>query len=294
MLTENNKKIPYEGMITFEPEDVGEYGELYFPLTNESGIMSSVTPKLCGDSKELFGAFEEAVIRRKEIYFMGIHRKRNEPPYELSDNFPEKFVQKFGTDKFESSLSTLKEMFFAGQRGRITPDEVLQQVEQIIIGLKETYKNVFELDETLVEKYAKPLSFLSADGYLKELIIWLQQMKQILIMEFEDNRNKEKINNAIQYIHENYHKDLNMAMVSNYVSMNYSLFSIAFKQYTQVNFVNYLKSIRIKEAKKLLETTDMKVLDISRGVGYENEKHFMKLFKEICGVSPSEYRKNNS
>lgn len=33
------------------------------------------------------------------------------------------------------------------------------------------------------------------------------------------------------------------------------------------------------------------VIEISQQVGYENEKHFMKTFKTICGVSPTEYRK---
>ena len=83
-----------------------------------------------------------------------------------------------------------------------------------------------------------------------------------------------------------------MAVVSNHVSMNYSLFSLSFKQYTGMNFVNYLKMIRIGEAKRLLEETDEKIIDISQKVGYENEKHFMKTFKSVCGVSPSEYRKN--
>lgn len=83
-----------------------------------------------------------------------------------------------------------------------------------------------------------------------------------------------------------------MAVVSNYISMNYSLFSYVFKQYTGNNFVNYLKEIRIEAAKRLLEETDMKVIDISSRVGYENEKHFMKTFKAACGVSPTEYRKN--
>jgi len=91
----------------------------------------------------------------------------------------------------------------------------------------------------------------------------------------------------------NYADDLNMAVVSNRVSMNYSLFSVAFKEYAGVNFVNYLKEIRIDKARRLLAETEDKILDISRKVGYDNEKHFMKTFKLICGVSPSEYRKTS-
>lgn len=121
---------------------------------------------------------------------------------------------------------------------------------------------------------------------------WLVNLNDKLMSEYNDYRNKQKIQQAICYLNENYNKNLNMAVVSNTISMNYSLFSYAFKQYTGHNFVNYLKNIRITEAKRLLETTDMHVIDIGKKVGYENEKNFMKIFKCICGVSPTEYRKN--
>lgn len=97
---------------------------------------------------------------------------------------------------------------------------------------------------------------------------------------------------AIQYVDENYASDLNMAVVSNYVSMNYSLFSYSFKQYTGKNFVDYVKEVRLREAKRLLAETDLRVNEICRQIGYDNEKHFMKLFKAECGVSAGEYRKN--
>ena len=105
-------------------------------------------------------------------------------------------------------------------------------------------------------------------------------------------KNGQKMKEAVEYIRENYNKDLNMAVVSNHISMNYSLFSCTFKQYTGSNFVNYLKELRIAKAKQLLADTDMKIIEISQTIGYENEKHFMKIFKAECGVSPSEYRKN--
>ena len=101
-----------------------------------------------------------------------------------------------------------------------------------------------------------------------------------------------KMQMAVEYIAENYNKDLNMAVVSNYLSMNYSQFSYSFKQYTGESFVNYLKEIRIREAKRLLAETDLKVQEISMMVGYENEKLFMKTFRSQCGVSATEYRKN--
>ena len=67
--------------------------------------------------------------------------------------------------------------------------------------------------------------------------------------QLDVNRNGQKIQRAVDYIEQNYAKDLNMAVVSNYISMNYSLFSYSFKQYTGSNFVNYLKDIRMRGAK---------------------------------------------
>ena len=118
------------------------------------------------------------------------------------------------------------------------------------------------------------------------------QLHEKINSSYDQNKNVQKIKMAVDYIEENYAKDLNMAVVSNYLSMNYSLFSYSFKQYTGSNFVNYLRDIRMKEAKRLLAGTDMRIAEISQAVGYENEKHFMKLFKGCCGVSPSEYRRN--
>ena len=58
--------------------------------------------------------------------------------------------------------------------------------------------------------------------------------------------------------------------------------------------MTYLRDIRMKEAKRLLTETDLKIAEVSKQVGYDNEKHFMKIFKSTCGVSPTEYRKNSN
>ena len=88
----------------------------------------------------------------------------------------------------------------------------------------------------------------------------MYQFNELISEEFDDYKNKQKVQQALGFIHENYNKDLNMAVVSNHISMNYSLFSHAFKQYTGKNFVNYLKELRIQEAKRLLEETDMRII----------------------------------
>lgn len=95
---------------------------------------------------------------------------------------------------------------------------------------------------------------------------------------------------AIAYIENHYHRPLNMAMVSNHVSLNYSYFSETFKAYTGESFVTYLKKVRIRKAKELIGKDSLKLSDISAAVGFENSRHFSRVFKELEGVSPQEYR----
>lgn len=95
---------------------------------------------------------------------------------------------------------------------------------------------------------------------------------------------------AVHYIEKNYHRPLNMAIVSNYVSLNYSYFSEAFKAYTGESFVTYLKKVRIRKAKELIGTGSLKLSEISAAVGFENTRHFSRVFKELEGISPFEYR----
>lgn len=241
-------------------------------------------------------AYLEAVEARKEAFVKSMpfsYFNDEEMEYEhIGENIVEHFVQCFGTAKIENSIGKLRNLRKKAETNRISPDQLIRITQSILMELIASYERIVEYDMQAYEKLKEPMQYKDANEYYALLEKWMGQMQQVILDEFSNHRNKEKISQAIQYIHENYAKDLNMAVVSNHISMNYSLFSLNFKKYTGANFVNYLKNIRIEEAKKLLKETEDKVIDISQMVGYYNEKHFMKTFKSICGVTPTEYRKN--
>jgi two-component system, response regulator YesN len=122
---------------------------------------------------------------------------------------------------------------------------------------------------------------------VEDLLMRLHEYnKQIKLVYSE----QKYLDRAIHFIKENYYKDLNLAVVSNHISLNYSYFSHMFKEYTGQNFVDYLKKVRIEEAKKLLMNQEYKVFEISEMVGYKNPKQFPRVFREMEGISPTEYR----
>lgn len=125
--------------------------------------------------------------------------------------------------------------------------------------------------------------FHSLESLLFLLNDYVKRMRSV-------HNDRNEMQRAISYIHEHYQENLNMAMVSNYVSLNYSYFSQTFKEFTGEAFVGYLRKLRIHKAKELLESTDMKVYEISAKAGFENVKHFTRVFREMEGIAPLEYR----
>lgn len=64
-----------------------------------------------------------------------------------------------------------------------------------------------------------------------------------------------------------------------------------FKTATGLALIDYLQNLRIEEAKRLLETSDRPVDEISYEVGYEDVSFFRRLFKRRTGVAPVQYRR---
>jgi len=271
--------------------------QLKIRMTNELKDSGMGISGIHNGISELKEAFREALFARREAFVKCLpfyHYEESFFEYEtVPDDFPEQFIQLFGTQKVEDGIKKFNNIRIKAKMNRISAETLLEVTRRILNQLVTAFERMIEFDLVSFQELRKPLDYSNADVYYECLENWMRKTQQLIMEEFDDYKNKEKINLAIIYIRENYKSNLNMAVVSNYISMNYSLFSLNFKQYTGVNFVNYLKKIRIDEAKRLLEETDEKIIDMSQMVGYENEKHFMKIFKSVCGVSPSEYRKNS-
>lgn len=56
--------------------------------------------------------------------------------------------------------------------------------------------------------------------------------------------------------------------------------------------MEYITRVRIDEAKRLLKETDEKIYQIAAKVGFEDAYYFSKIFKNVAGVSPKEWRIN--
>ena len=130
---------------------------------------------------------------------------------------------------------------------------------------------------------------------LKNLEEWKNCISDYLIYLSEllkkENTEHPFIDEALEYIKTNFTKNINMAMVANQVSVNYTWFSEKFKEHTGMVFNEYLRKMRIDEACRLLLKDCYKVYEVAEKSGFGDVKYFMKTFKEETGLSPTEWKK---
>lgn len=101
----------------------------------------------------------------------------------------------------------------------------------------------------------------------------------------------DTIRKAITYIDQHVKDEISLKDVANHVHLNPSYFSVLFKEQLSLNFSEYVTRRRIQMAKQLMVTTNLPINEIAEQVGYKTSKYFIKLFKEMEGVTPSTYRK---
>ncbi len=102
---------------------------------------------------------------------------------------------------------------------------------------------------------------------------------------------KAQLRIMMQYIHKNYSEHITLSDIARTVSVSKSSALNIFNKYLSISPVSYLINYRLKRAAKLLASTDSSIYSIAHDTGFENVGYFCRGFKDLFGVTPSEYRK---
>ena len=94
---------------------------------------------------------------------------------------------------------------------------------------------------------------------------------------------------AIEFIQDNYQKNISFSDVAEYVGMSESHLRRCLKKNTQMSFVEFLTEARINAAKQMMLREDWPVSRISQEAGFSSARYFCKVFKEKTGKTPRDY-----
>ncbi|MGX7394157.1 AraC family transcriptional regulator [Carnobacterium mobile] len=134
-----------------------------------------------------------------------------------------------------------------------------------------------------------------------KVISLLYELMYIMVGNFQNEKKQdsfietqkyiERMTIITEYIKENYKDELPLATIAEKFNFSPPYFSRFFKKYMGITYFEYLNSVRMDEAYKMLMTTDEPIIDIALSVGFPNTKSFSKLFKQMYHSTPHQHRK---
>ncbi|OCT15025.1 hypothetical protein A8709_12965 [Paenibacillus pectinilyticus] len=105
-----------------------------------------------------------------------------------------------------------------------------------------------------------------------------------------NQKNTKVIQKMMDIIKLRYKEDISVMKISEEIYLTPNYISLIFKQETGVTITEYITSLRMEDAKNLLKSTNLKILEIAEKVGYENPHYFSTVFKKYTGIHPQKYR----
>ena len=100
------------------------------------------------------------------------------------------------------------------------------------------------------------------------------------------------IDNVVTEIREHYMEDISLTSLAGKYNVSMGRLSEMIKEHLNVNFSDYIATLRIQRAKELLRDDSLSIQEIAEIVGYNDYFYFTKVFKKVAGISPSKYRKS--
>jgi two-component system response regulator YesN len=138
----------------------------------------------------------------------------------------------------------------------------------------------------------KPLFSLLALDY-RQLRAETDAMLERLTRAAEEHRNRletDAVRKIERFVRDHCREDLSLETIARQVGLSPHYVSKFFKERTGVNYIDYLTECRVEKAKELMRDPGLSLKEIAIDVGYRDPNYFSKVFRKVCGLTPSEYR----
>lgn len=146
--------------------------------------------------------------------------------------------------------------------------------------------NQFGLTNGL-QRFQLALQLLSLVDQAGADLVRLNEAGLMLGLSEKDGSRMDRV---MQFLLKNRFQKISLEETAAVANLSKEAFCRFFKLRTRNTYTQYLNQLRITEAQKQLQETDLSISEIAYRVGFENLAYFNRSFKKICGVTPKEWR----
>lgn len=175
-------------------------------------------------------------------------------------------------------MESLKEVLNLANRGLVIKGQAREKINKLMAGMIEM----------------NGLQRLSALFTILDLISSTSEYEVLASPAFCQNielKASDRFNKVTEYIMRNFDRDITLPEIASVANMAVTTFCNFFKQFHRKTFINYLNTVRIGHACKLLGENNQTIVGVAYECGFNNLANFNRQFKKLKNMTPSEFRR---
>lgn len=171
--------------------------------------------------------------------------------------------------------------------GMLTPHDIRPSLNSRISERQHVFEEIF----STLERSTDSESLRYASSLLH---YYLATMRYLNSYRQDCQGGNDIIAASQHYMLENLERRLSLEQIASYTGYSPSRFSTLFRQQTGESPLAWFNRQKISHACQLLKTTNMRVNQICHKIGFDDSYYFSRLFKQMTGLSPKQFRATNS
>lgn len=248
------------------------------------GVFITVVPgeskeKFSGDMKEQIRKFMRNILKNMGTYLFSMNDNHLYIMVFVPQQLSSEEVQGWIENLVAILVNELLKQFGAAVRAGIS--NIHESFEKLCLGYQESRISLDTLPGqdivfyTQIQSVAENMEKVDLDKY----------------RYFEKKIKNPYIIQAVQYIHENYSRDISLEEIADHIGISSFHLSRTFKTEMGIKLSEYITGIRMDKALLLVKNTSMTISEIGEQIGYGNPTYFCRIFKKNTGKTIGEIRK---
>ncbi|NMA95869.1 MAG: helix-turn-helix transcriptional regulator [Clostridiales bacterium] len=269
----------------YEEMDGKSYGEIYLGIST-IGDHFNLLPSLY---KECVETFEYRLISDSNIlYFVDIENRKE--TYSYPSHFERQILNSLSGGCYESCKSILDDFFLHLMNPDLSIDDNI--AKDSIYRLETSILKEINKMSILVE-YPIDINISTAQSIenIKTYILKILEEACLKVIKNSKDEKAKLHNEILDYIDKHYTQtDINLNKVADIFNLNRNYISNIINEMTGRNYTDYINYRRIDHAKQILQDERLTVKEVAERAGFDYPSYFIKVFKNIEGITPGEYR----
>jgi YesN/AraC family two-component response regulator len=212
-----------------------------------------------------------------------------DPAGELARNYTQLVARFLVESRFSDAIAEVYAALGRFQRDGATQTTIAQALDNMFTLLQQHAKS--RLATPLPDRKTINTMVRSLRTYA-ELAAWIDQQLQPLLVGRSAATPRQLVRTLVAQVHTDYAEDISLRAFATEHNVSLAYFSRLFKEEVGLTFSDYLTRVRIEKAKELLERHELRLIDISGLVGYDDPKYFGQIFRKVAGISALDYQRS--